>query len=239
MQVAACAQGRHLINESSGQHGVETLGDALMQPGPVVGFQGKKRTGAGVVCVVCYFFDSVKARQRLARDMPHLQRTLNALAVAGGQARGRHWVHTRQLGMQGRPALLGRLGFDLGAHLGVGGGHVVNAIKQGLEVQHGAAHQQWQCAARADLGDEPGGVLHKLGGAVGLQRIADVDEVVRHGGALVGRGLGGANVHAPVHQGRVHADDLDRPALFAQHGGQRQCAGGLARRRGARQGDGR
>ena len=39
--------------------------------------------------------------------------------------------------------------------------------------------------------------------------------MVRHLRALARRGLGGADVHAPVHQGRVDADDLD-PALARQ-----------------------
>ncbi len=170
--------------------------------------------------------------------MPHLQRTLDALAVTGCQAGSRGRVYQGQFGMQRGPALLGGLRFQLRAHVGVGGGHVVNAVEQRLEVQHGAAHQQRQRAARADLGHQPGGVLHKLGRAVGLQRVADVDEVVRHGGKLVGRGLGGADVHAAVDQGRIDADDLDRQTLLGQHGGQGQGPSGFTRRRGARQGDG-
>ena len=164
--------------------------------------------------------------------MPHLQCALNALAVARCQAGGGGGVYLGQLGVHAGPANGLGLGFELGAHFGVGGGHVVNAVQQRLEVQHGAAHQQGQCTTGADLGNEARGVLHKLGSAVGLQRVADVDEVVGHGSALCRCGFGGANVHAAVHQGRIDADDLHRHAP-PQHGGQGQRPGGFARCGGA------
>jgi hypothetical protein len=91
--------------------------------------------------------------------------------------------------MQRGPALRGRFIGQRGAHGGVGLGHVVQAVEQRLEVQHGAAHQQRQLAARADLIDQARGIGHELGGAVGLQRVADVDQVVRHGGEFTGVGL--------------------------------------------------
>ena len=50
----------------------------------------------------------------------------------------------------GQPSL-GRLRFQLGAHRGVGRRHGVEPVEPGLEVQHGAAHQQRQLAARVDL----------------------------------------------------------------------------------------
>jgi len=54
---------------------------------------------------------------------------------------------------------------------------------------------------------------YEVGGAVTLQRIEDVDQVVRHLREFGRGGLGGADVHAAVNQRRVDADDLHRPAL--------------------------
>jgi hypothetical protein len=154
VQVAARTQGAHFVHKAFRQHGVKALGNALVQPGAVFGFQGKKGSSAYGVCASSSLFCSVKARQRLARHMPHLQRALDALAVAGRQAGGGGGVHAGQFGVQRGPALAAP-GLQPRAHGGVGGGHVVNAVEQRLEIQHGAAHQQRQGAARADLGHEP------------------------------------------------------------------------------------
>ena len=135
--------------------------------------------------------------------------------------------------MHGRPADAGGLGVQPGAHLGVGGGHVVDAVEQRLEIQHGATHQQRDGAAGADLSDQALGVLHELGRAVRLQRVEDVDQVVGHGGPLLQAGFGGADVHAAVDQGRVHADDFTGLAALGQDGGQGQRAVGFTGSRGA------
>jgi hypothetical protein len=84
----------------------------------------------------------VEAGQRLAGNLPHLQGALDALAVAGRQALGGDRVHLGQQGVHGGPADVGGLGIQRGAHLRVGGRHLVQSLKQRLEVQHGAAHQQ-------------------------------------------------------------------------------------------------
>jgi hypothetical protein len=59
-----------------------------------------------------------------------------------------------------------------------------------------------------DLADQPVCVLRELRGAVCLRRVADVDQVVHDAGPFLAGWLGGADVHAAVHQRRVHADDL-------------------------------
>ena len=54
-------------------------------------------------------------RQRLATELPDLQRALDALGVVRRQAGGGDGVHALQLGVQGRPAFAGRAGIDGGA----------------------------------------------------------------------------------------------------------------------------
>lgn len=112
--------------------------------------------------------------------------------------------------MQGRPAFVGGFGLQYSTQGRVGLGHVVQAVAQGLEIKHGAADQQGQLAACIDLGDQPPGIGHKLRRAIGLQRVADIDQVVRHGGQFGAAGFGRAYVHAAVDQGRIDADDFDR-----------------------------
>ena len=59
-----------------------------------------------------------------------------------------------------------------------------------------------------DLGDGPVGELHEPRRTEHFPRIGDVDEVMRDGGALLGRRLGGADVHAAIDLHGIHADDF-------------------------------
>ena len=182
--------------------------------------------------VVSYLFCSVKRRHGLPRCAVNLQRTRDSLRVSGGQSRCRHGVYRRQLCVQRRPAQGLCFSCNGGADGGVGARHVVQAVKQGLEVKHGAPDQQRQSAPGMNLMDELTCIRHELGRAVGLQRVADIDQVVRHTGQLCRRGFGGANVHAPVHQGGVNADDLHADLRRYGKGG-----GCLARGGGSGQGN--
>ena len=101
---------------------------------------------------------------------------------------------------------------DLRTYGGVGAGHVIDAVDQRFEIQHRAAHQEWQLATCGDSADESRGVCHELCGAVGVQGVTDIDEVMRRLGEFQRRRLGRADVHVPVHQGRIDTDDLNRPA---------------------------
>jgi hypothetical protein len=81
-------------------------------------------------------------------DPPHLQRALDALAVAGRQPRAVTGSTCASSACSaGQPFLGGASASSCGAHRGVGRGHVVQAVEQRLEIQHGAAHQQRQAAA--------------------------------------------------------------------------------------------
>ena len=61
-----------------------------------------------------------------------------------------------------------------------------------------------------------------IGHAERLVRIHEIEAVVRHAGALLRGGLGGADVHAAVHLARVRGDDLGGNAPDTQFFGQRQ-----------------
>ena len=111
--------------------------------------------------------------------------------------------------MQCGPALGCCLLGQLGPQRRAGRRHIVQTIPQSLEVQHGAAYQQGQLAAAANIRHQNPGVAHKIGRAVSLERVTDIDQVMRHNCQLVCAGFGRADVHAAVNQGRVHADDLD------------------------------
>ena len=113
-------------------------------------------------------------------------------------------------------------------------GSVGQALAQRLEVKHGAACKQRHAAARGDLPHQPGRIGAKLRRRIALVGIDDIDQMMRHRGALCGAWLGRAHVHAAVHLRRVHADDLDRIAC-----GDLERERGLAAGGGPHQQDGR
>ena len=109
MQVAARAQGFHLVHQAFGQHLVKTLGDARVQPGAVLGFERNQRGLRLGVRPCRAALARMKVRQRQAADAKHFERALDALAVGRGQAGGGGGVHLRQFGVQRGPAFVLRL----------------------------------------------------------------------------------------------------------------------------------
>src|SRR5207302_11298547 len=83
-----------------------------------------------------------------------------------------------------------------------------------------------------DAGDGPGRGGLEAGHGEVLVGVGHVDEVVRDPGPLLERGLGRADVHAPVHLHGVDGHDLH----VTQLPGQGKGNGRLARRRRAHQG---
>ena len=133
--------------------------------------------------------------------------------------------------MHGRPAMALCLLFQLAAQGGFGFGQFAQSFEQGLEVQHGAAGQQRQVAALLDPGDQLLCIACKLCGTVALAGIDDVDQVVWNRRQLFGGGFGRSNVHAPVDQSGIDADDFHRQVPVGMGmPGDGECRGGLATR---------
>ncbi|MNG93350.1 hypothetical protein D3C79_523150 [compost metagenome] len=169
-------------------------------------------------------------RHALATHPVHLQRPDQPLRVVGVDTRRRLRVNLGQLTVQlGQAQRLG-LGFQLGTHRGIGRRHVGQAIDQRLVIEHGAAHQQRDLAARGDLGHGLQGIGTELRSRIALGRVANVDQPVRVSGEDFFRRLGRTDVHAAVDQRRIDADQLAR-----QYFGQLDGQVGLAGRRRAHQ----
>ena len=204
---------------------METLRDALVQPAALRGLerqQRRQRRGGRSL--------AVERRERPAGEPPDLEGTLDALAVGRRQPRGGDGIDACQLGVQRGPAARCGLGIERGAQAAVRRRHLVQAVEQRLEVEHRAADQQRQSAARVDLADQPRRVGDELRRRVGLARVEHVDQVMRHGGAFGGTGFGGADVHVAVDQRRVDADDFDAPVRLERFG-DRERGRALARGR--------
>ena len=221
VQVCTRAQTAHLVDEAGGEHRREALADARVQPGAVVRLERDQRRREAVG-------RAVPGRERPAADAVDLERALDALAVVRRQARRCHRVDRRELGMQRGPARARARSSMSARTAGSASGKRIEAVEQRLEVQHRAADQQRHVAALANRRDRRARVGDEARRRIALGRVDDVDQVVRHGGALGGARLGGADVHAAVDERRVDADDLDRTPR-RERGGDRQRGRALAR----------
>jgi len=146
------------------------------------------------------------------------------------------WAQVGAVGGQGvaRQAALGPFGFELAPQRRVGLRQLGQAVEQGLEVEHGATCEDGQAAPGMNGLDQVQGRLAEGGGGPGLAGFEDVDEMMGNAAPFLGRGLGGADVHAAIDQGGIDADDLTTEP-FGQTHGQLRLAGG----RGAEQGQDR
>ena len=72
--------------------------------------------------------------------------------------------------MQRGPAVAGGIGIERRAHCLIGGGQVVQTLRERLEVQHRAADQQRHIPARLDFSDQTPRIRTKLGGGIAFRR---------------------------------------------------------------------
>ena len=121
-------------------------------------------------------------------------------------------------------ALVRRLPGQVSAQRRIGLRQGRKAQFQRPEIQAGSTNQQRYAALRMDPFDLQQGIRAKLGGGIGLGRVADVDEPVRE--TLQGRriGLRRTDIHAAIDEGRVDTDQVERKML-----GERAGKRGLAR----------
>ena len=122
-------------------------------------------------------------------------------AATGSSARSRSYALRE-------PAVGFRRGEERGARREVLAGKR-EIVDDGPDVQPGAADEQRPPAARFDLGDRGARQRLRARDRPVFDGIGDVDQMVRHRGALGGRRLGRPDVHPAVHLHRVERDDLD------------------------------
>ena len=166
-------------------------------------------------------------------DAIHLQRPLDALRIRRRQPGRGDGIDPREFRVQraaSRPAprahrvRRGRAGRRAAARTSPS----VNALKYSIVPP---TSNGMRPRARIPAIATPG-VAHEARGGIGIHRIDDVDEMVRHLRAFRCRRLRGADVHAAINLRGVHRHDLGGPA---RRECQRQRA--LARRRRAHQQD--
>lgn len=100
-----------------------------------------------------------------------------------------------------------------------------HAVQQAFQIKPRASHQQRQLSPLPDVRKDPLRVLHVPGYGIAFLRLQNIQHVVRNQLLFRLRGLGSADIHAPVNLHAVHADDLHR--VFP---GQLQGKAALSRR---------
>ena len=126
---------------------------------------------------------------RLSSEHEDFERALDALRVVRREPRGRLRIDGGEPRMQRGPAVACGIGVERGAHVGIGGGKIVETLRQRLVVQHRAADQQRHIPPRDDLSDQPQRIRAKLRGGISLGGIDDVDQMMRRHRALHRVGL--------------------------------------------------
>ena len=191
MQFGAGVQALHFVDEAVLQHLCKALGDAGVQLASIARFQADD---ADVGMGLGFLAGGVQGGQGLTGDLDDFQRALDTLDIDGVQALGGDRIQRGQTLMQVGPAVLGGFGIQPGADIGTGAGQVVHGMQQRTRIQHRAPHQQRQAAACLDLVDQPPGIGGEFRSAIALNRVADIDEVMRRRIFFFGGGLGGVDV---------------------------------------------
>ena len=161
------AQSAQFVQQALFQHIRKARGDALVQHGAV---GGNQRDGQDAVGQRVLFLLLDQHRHRLPAEEIDFHRALDALRVGGMQAGGGFGIDLGQLGVQVFDAVLRDLGIQFSAQCGIGLRQRAQAFAQCLEVQHGAADQQRNLAARGDVRHQAQRVMAKGGSGIGLGR---------------------------------------------------------------------
>ena len=163
------------------------------------------------------------AHERLAGELADFERAHDAASVAGQDLFGRLGIALREHGMQGRRAPLLELGRPAGPHVGVGT-REVERVDDRADVERRSPDHDRRHAATQAVGHDVAGHALELRDAARLGDVQDVEEVMGHAAALVGRRLGRADVHAAVQLHRVGVDHF----RVAEPAGERDGEIGLA-----------
>ena len=135
--------------------------------------------------------------------LEHLEGADHALLVVGVDPRGGGRIDGRELGVERRTPLRARPLFQALAQERIRVGPAEHPVEQRLEIEAGASDEQRAPPAGADGRVRLLGCPQPPTHVAALVGIDEIQGVVRDARALLGRGLGGADVHPAVHEHRV------------------------------------
>ena len=139
----------------------------------------------------------------------YLKRTLDSLTIVRTDPLRRVRVDCRQLAVQCRPALGSGFSIDGFPDARVGPRQSRHSAGERAEVHHRATNEKRYTPGVMDLRYRGGCIPHEVPGGVTVFRLADIKEPMRVApqGLLVW--FGRTDVHPPVDQRGIDADDVD------------------------------
>src|SRR6266540_983865 len=218
-------QSPDLVQEPAVDHGPDPCLDAAGQVGRLQLHPGRANRLRRVPLPV----PGVRG-ERPAGHGGHLQGPDRPPDVRGLDLGRRAGVAGHQAGVQPGGAHHASLALELAADVGIGP-RERQAVHHRAEVQARPPHHERRAPSRGDPLQRLDGQDLEPRHGEGLTRPRHVHQVVRDVGPFAGGGLGGAHVHAPVHQHGVHREHLGPQAPGHGQGGL-----GLAGCRGPHQG---
>ena len=150
---------------------------------------------------------------RPAGLLVNLQRPDEPPCVVRVESGGRDGVGASYLSVEPFGAVLPRLVGKSASQFPVGRRPLEDAAQQALQVQRRAADEQRLATSVGDFGGAAAGRLDVLGQTVLFMRFEHVDQMMRHGATLLGRGLGRADVHPPIQGHGIQRENLGVDAL--------------------------
>lgn len=205
-------------------HPVDAAGDALVE-------FGARHVDADLQGVVDGVVARKVGREGSAGDLDDFEGADDTAAVARQDRVGGLGVGDGQPGVQRAGAAQGELLLQTGPYLGIRTGEF-EVVDGASDVQAGAADEDGPAVLREQRVDAGAREPLVLGDARRHRHVPDVQQVVGNTAALLGRQLGGADVHPPVELHRVCVDDLTAEAL-----GEVDAEIGLSGRGGTHDGD--
>ncbi|CDN43153.1 hypothetical protein BN871_CL_00640 [Paenibacillus sp. P22] len=206
---ALLQQAGDLLRQPGLHHEIDSLLDSAVQL-RTVHLQSQNNQFVGRL----FFLSGELAAHRLPRHMDNFQRPDDSSHIVGMQLGRGLGIGGSQPGMQGIDAIGIRELLELRTEGFVRArlGEPVSVADR-LDVESGAADNEWKLAAGCDLRNEAAARFLEVGGRVGLVRIPDIDEMVGNPLHLITGNFGRADVHSPVDLHGVSRDDFRVPCL--------------------------
>ena len=164
------AQRFQFAHQPIGEHDVEPLRDRIVQPCTARRHEGDGDPGAEWKGLA----SPLQRGKRRSRSHVHLERTLDALRVAGLESRGARRVDACELRMHRGPSALARHRIQALPHGSIGLRKRRQALGERLEVQHRSARDDRHASARTNRLDRGDRVVRESRRRVGFGRIHEV-----------------------------------------------------------------
>ena len=222
------AQPAHFVDEAHAQHRAEAFVDAAVQVG-ALRRHDRHFDKLAAEPLPCRHRRAAPVRgDRTPGGLQHFEGALDARAVGAAHLRGGSRISTLQLLVQRWPAAGRSALYDALSQFRLRRRQIVQAVAEGAEVEHRAAHQKRRPAggegrlnSRICVGNE---ARHRIGFA----GLGDIHQRMRVFLEHLPRWLRGADVHAAIDHRRIHAHEVHVRGVVNGERGVRLAGGGRA-----------